>query len=128
QKQGIYSGKHRLDPDALSLECLRYMYRLLFLFYIEARPELGYAPVQNQTYLQSYSLEHLRELELMPLNSESERNGSYFHESIQLLFDLVDQGTPDRVQAGLTEAGTQTTRDGFQMAAIKSHLFDRKRT
>lgn len=128
QKQGIYSGKHRLDPDALSLECLRYMYRLLFLFYIEARPELGYAPVQNQTYLQSYSLEHLRELELMPLNSESERNGSYFHESIQLLFDLVDQGTPDSVQAGLTVAGTQTTRDGFQMAAIKSHLFDRKRT
>jgi hypothetical protein len=29
----------------LSRECLRYMYRLLFLFYIEARPELGYAPM-----------------------------------------------------------------------------------
>lgn len=28
----------------LSLECLRYMYRLLFILYIEARPELGYAP------------------------------------------------------------------------------------
>ena len=25
----------------LGLECVRYMYRLLFLFYIEARPELG---------------------------------------------------------------------------------------
>jgi len=31
--------------DQLSRECLRYMYRLLFLFYIEARPELGYAPI-----------------------------------------------------------------------------------
>lgn len=34
-----------MDPDELSRECLRYMYRLLFLFYIEARPELGYAPM-----------------------------------------------------------------------------------
>lgn len=127
--KGIYSGQNKLDPEQLSLECLRFMYRLLFLFYIEARPELGYAPVQNATYLQSYSLEHLRELELMPLHSESERNGYYFHESLQLLFDLVAQGTPDTVQLGLPDTQlSQSARDAFTMHAIKSHLFDPKRT
>lgn len=127
--KGIYSGQNKLDPEQLSVECLRFMYRLLFLFYIEARPELGYAPVQNATYLQSYSLEHLRELELMPLHSESERNGYYFHESLQLLFDLVAQGTPDTVQLGLPDTQlSQSARDAFTMHAIKSHLFDPKRT
>src|SRR5699024_8739338 len=62
QRQGIYSGKNELDADELSRQCLRYMYRLLFLFYIEARPELGYAPITDAIYLQSYSLEHLRAL------------------------------------------------------------------
>ena len=127
--KGIYSGQNKLDPEQLSVECLRFMYRLLFLFYIEARPELGYAPVQNATYLQSYSLEHLRELELMPLHSESERNGYYFHESLQLLFDLVAQGTPDTVQLGLPDTQlSQSARDAFTMHAIKSHLFDPQRT
>ena len=36
--------------DKLGLECVRYMYRLLFLFYIEARPELGYAPLNSDAY------------------------------------------------------------------------------
>src|SRR5690554_188963 len=46
RKEGIYSGQNALDPEQLSRECLRTMYRILFLFYIEARPELGYLPVR----------------------------------------------------------------------------------
>ena len=61
---GIYTGARALDPAELSLECLRYMYRLLFMFYIEARPELGYAPVDSEVYLKGYSLESLRDLSL----------------------------------------------------------------
>src|SRR5690606_35538472 len=44
QKQGFYTGDHAVDPEELRLECLRLVYRLLFLFYIEARLELGYVP------------------------------------------------------------------------------------
>src|SRR5690606_35213908 len=73
RKEGIFSGRNELDADQLTLECLRYMYRLLFLFYIEARPELGYAPVQSEVYLKGYALEHLRELEMIPLTSDAER-------------------------------------------------------
>jgi hypothetical protein len=91
RKEGIFSGQ--LDPAQLSLECLRYMYRLLFLFYIEARPELGYAPMNASTYLHGYSLEHLRELELVPLTQPSEQQGRYFHDSLNTLFRLVQEAT-----------------------------------
>ena len=130
QSRGIWSGKNQLDPDELSRQCLRYMYRLLFLFYIEARPELGYAPTTNDVYLKGYSLEHLRELELMPLTSEQERQGRYFNDSLNILFKLVADGTPDQHQqhADIFSEAQHTGRDAFSMAALKSHLFDPKHT
>jgi len=123
KKEGIYSGENELDATQLTTECLRYMYRLLFLFYIEARPELGYAPTNDATYLSGYSLEHLRALELVELTSERVRNGSYLHDSISTLFRLIDQGFEPPVQQ---EIGTDV--DAFRIKALKSHLFDPKRT
>ncbi|EAR23007.1 Eco57I restriction-modification methylase domain-containing protein [Nitrococcus mobilis] len=127
QKKSLYSGEGALDPGELSLECLRYLYRLLFLFYIEARPELHYAPVASETYLKGYSLEHLRELELMPLTSEAERGGRYFHDSLDRLFHLVHEGYQPK-QDLFAEQSRQTGRDAFEMQALKSHLFDPTRT
>lgn len=82
--------------EHLSLECLRTMYRLLFLFYIEARPDLGYAPITAEAYLKGYSLEHLRELVDQPLTSAEALEGTYFHESLQQLFGLIWEGFPRR--------------------------------
>ncbi len=134
KKEGIYTGKDALDPAELSLQCLRYMYRLLFLFYIEARPELGYIPADEnnkpvEVYLKGYSLEALRDLELIPLTSEAERNGHYLHHSIQMLFRLVGEGTADeKSHTGNVFGSSQTGRDAFELAALKSHLFDASRT
>ncbi|WP_308368038.1 MULTISPECIES: Eco57I restriction-modification methylase domain-containing protein [unclassified Microbulbifer] len=127
QKKSIYAGREALDPAELSLEALRYMYRLLFLFYIEARPELGYAPVSSETYLRGYSLEHLRELELIPLTSDAERNGRYFNDSLRMLFRLVNDGYEPR-QDMLAAHSRQSGRDAFTIQALKSHLFDPDRT
>lgn len=128
QKKGIFSGSNELDPGELSLECLRYMYRLLFLFYIEARPELGYAPVNSEVYLKGYSLEHLRELELIPLTNEAERNGRYLHDSLEMLFRLVSEGTPQQSHDDLLGTARQSGRDAFALQPLKSHLFDARRT
>jgi hypothetical protein len=78
----------------LSSESLRYIYRLLFIFYVEARPELKYAPINAETYLSGYSIEHLRDLEQTLLTTDPARNGWYFHESLQILFDLIWNGFP----------------------------------
>jgi Leu/Phe-tRNA-protein transferase len=122
QKKGLFTGE--ADAHQLSLECLRYMYRLLFLFYIEARPELGYAPMNSETYLKGYSLEHLRELELVPLTSPAEQQGRYFHDTLTTLFRLVREGY--RPTGDLL--ATNTGRDAFTMAPLQSHLFDPART
>jgi hypothetical protein len=82
------------------------MYRLLFLFYIEARPELDYVPVKNSNaYIKGYSLEALRELEMVQLHSEDARNGSYINDSIQLLFDLIFQGFQPEAQNDMYATG-----------------------
>lgn len=123
--------------DQLSRECLRYMYRLLFLFYIEARPDLGYAPITAETYLKGYSLEHLRELEQMPLTTAESQEGTYFHESLKQLFTLIWEGFPRRAPQGghqgetqdeLLGSADQVLDTGFTIAPLQGHLFDPKQT
>jgi hypothetical protein len=108
----------------LTRECLRYMYRLLFLFYIEARPELGYLPYRSKAYRKGYSLESLRDLELVKLTTDESRNGFFLHESINMLFKLLYDGfQPD--QKSLFKS---PDHDTFRISALRSHLFDPKQT
>jgi len=125
-KQGKvnYTGKNAIKPEQLSLECLRYMYRLLFLFYIEARPELEYAPMKSMTYLKGYSLENLRDLEMVPLYSEEDKNGRYLHDSLNCLFKLIHKGF--RSQYELDKINPNL--DIFSITQLDSHLFDPART
>lgn len=123
-KKSIYSGAYKLDAGVLSLECLRLVYRLLFMFYIEARPELGYVPIQkSETYLKGYSLESLRDLEMQPLTTQHAREGRYFDLTLRRLFRLVARGCGMESQHHLHE-GTQGAMDVFAMAPLDSRLFD----
>ena len=111
----------------LGRECLRYMYRLLFLFYIEARPDLGYAPMDSETYLKGYSLEHLRDLELVRLTSEESLDGYYLHHAVQTLFGLIRGGFDGSQRGGAAdllaaEPGTHL-QHGFRIRALDSALF-----
>ena len=121
-RRGFFSGKDELDPEQLSLECLRLVYRLLFMFYIEARPELGYVPIRtSEVYLKGYSLESLRDLELTPLHTPPARDGLYFDHTLRRLFTLVATGCVPATQQSLTAA---SVRDAFVLAPLDSRLFD----
>ena len=125
--QGVYKG--RLDPVQLSRECLRFMYRLLFLFYIESRPELGYAPMQSEVYRLGYSLESLRDLELVKLTTEESRNGYFLHESLVILFNMIFHGFPGGKKDKKSElALNQSIYHTFVINKLPSHLFDPERT
>jgi len=127
--EALYTGANRLDERQLTEECLRFMYRLLFLFYIEARPELGYAPMNAEVYRQGYSLEMLRDLELARLETEEARNGSFIHQSIAKLFRLIFDGF--RVEAQQLHLGDEEEtleHHTFRIAPLRSHLFDPDRT
>ena len=122
--EGIY-GKEM--SDQLTRECLRYMYRLLFLLYLEARPELGYADMKSEVYRSGYSFESLRDLEIVPLTTEESRNGYYLHESISMLFHLVYEGYEPSKHLALVDQD-QPLHHSFTIPPLKSHLFDPERT
>jgi hypothetical protein len=94
--EGKYpSGPNRgkwIDGPELSLECLRYMYRLLFLFYAEANPRLGILNLKDPLYASGYSIEALRELESVRLRSPQERDGTFLWESLQLTLGMIYDG------------------------------------
>lgn len=132
-KKGFFSGKDQLDAGDLSLECLRLVYRLLFMFYIEARPELGYVPItKSDIYLKGYSLESLRDLEMQPLTTSHAREGFYFDATLRRLFSLVAVGTglggPTQHALGPIGSSSSSTvvgaRETFALAPLDSRLFD----
>lgn len=125
RKEGIFSGDNALDADQLSKECLRYMYRILFLFYIEARPELGYLPTTDETWRTGYSLDSLRDLEMVRLTTDASRQGRYFHDSLQRMFNLIYQGNSISRQYDQLH---QSSANAFTLQGLDSHLFDPAKT
>ena len=114
--------------ERLTLECLHYMYRLLFLFNVEARhQELGYLPMNATAYRDGYSLEKLRDLEMIPLGENGSADGSFFHQSMMMLFDLVFNGYDD--ETGVQqEFGYDADTRTFKIAPLQCDLFDPEKT
>ena len=63
------------QAQPLAMQSLRYLYRILFLLYAEASPELGVLPTGASEYEQGYSLDRLRELTLVELHAARSRAG-----------------------------------------------------
>jgi Eco57I restriction-modification methylase len=133
-KEGVFNNDELAQQ--VTEECLTYLYRLLFLFYVEARgPELGVAPMNADAFRQGYSLETLRDLELVPLTTTEAQDGHYIHHSLQQLFDLIQHGFPRQASAKdvagqlvLTETEEEVHHSGFVMKGLFSPVFDPART
>jgi len=66
-------GTADLNAEQLTRECLRYLYRLLFLFYAESHPEqVQHEAMRSPEYQAGYSLETLRDVEMMQLWGEED--------------------------------------------------------
>lgn len=105
----------------LKEECLRYLYRLLFLFFAEARGgELGIIPINSSEYYEGYSLEHLRDLEQVPLDTPEAQNGYFLDISIRRLFSVVNEGFGPQ---GLLAEQTYD-RAAFRIRGLHAPLFD----
>ena len=126
-KQGFYSGKDAVEAGELSLECLRVVYRLMFLFYIEARPELGYVPIQkSEVYAKGYSLESLRDLELVNLTTPAAHQGTFFDQSLRRLFSIIAKGCGSQETRALSMSAN--LKEAFTLAGLDSQLFDPEST
>lgn len=108
-------------------DCLTLIYRLLFVFYAESREELSILPVTDPVYQKGYSLEMLRDLEQVPLHSESARNGYFFHESLTRLFLLMNKGFGDQRPDEDEDPDKPRLDRSFRIRRIDSPLFDSDR-
>ncbi|MEO3810779.1 class I SAM-dependent DNA methyltransferase [Sphaerisporangium sp. B11E5] len=110
-----------IDPGQLTHESLRYLYRILFLLYAEARPELKILPVDDEAYVEGYGLARLGDLVVRDLVGEA-AHGFHLYESLDLLFRMVNQGHQPRevVRAD----GKRSDGEGLRFEALRSELFD----
>ncbi|MGW1881579.1 class I SAM-dependent DNA methyltransferase [Streptomyces sp. NPDC001970] len=108
----------------LTRESLRYLYRILFLLYAEARPELGILPSDYPEYHQGYGLGRLGELVAeRDLVGEKAREGFYLYESLDLLFRKVQEGYRPRRTHGVAEE--KASEDiGLRFEPLHSKLFE----
>jgi len=107
----------KLDPEQLTRECLRYLYRIIVLLFAEARPELGILPVEDPDYLTGYSLARLRDIALTELHGDLALEATHFQQSLELLFRVVNAGyAPDDTLA--------VDAMGLSFPGLGSTLFD----
>ncbi|HWH00554.1 MAG TPA: hypothetical protein VNV66_14800, partial [Pilimelia sp.] len=122
----------------LTRDCLRYLYRILFLLYAEARPELGILPADDGNYEAGYSVARLRELVARDevLVEEEARNSFHLYHSLDLLFNKVnfghrhhgtepDDDQPDDDEATRQDKAERRSEDiGLRFEPLRSELFD----
>ena len=86
--RGLPSDADGLAAD-LTRQSLRYLYRILFLLYAEARPELGVLPAGTPEYAEGYGLDRLRELALVDAH---QRRRPRRHPPLRVARDAVPAG------------------------------------
>ncbi|MCX5274299.1 hypothetical protein [Streptomyces virginiae] len=128
------------DPFArqLTREALRYLYRVLFLLYAEARPELGILPADDGTYEAGYSVARLREIveRDAQLTDETARNGFHLNASLDVLFNKVNHGhreygteqwderPGDDAETRKKKAKQRSEGRGLRFEPLRSELFE----
>ncbi|KRQ24203.1 restriction endonuclease subunit M [Mycobacteroides sp. H001] len=110
-----------IDAQQLAKHSLRFLYRILFLLYAEASPEMRVLPSGAPEYGEGYGLDRLRELTLTELVSPTAKSGAHLYESLATLFRLVDCGhhphTPE------ADEGIDDPAPGLEFNELRADLF-----
>ncbi|CDZ88172.1 class I SAM-dependent DNA methyltransferase [Rhodococcus ruber] len=108
-----------IDGQELAKHSLRFLYRILFLLYAEASPEMRVLPTGAPEYGEGYGLDRLRELTLTELVSPQAKQGTHLYESLATLFRLVDRGhTPHAADAVADDPAP-----GLEFQPLRADLF-----
>lgn len=126
--------RENLDPlpadeaQVLAKQSLRFLYRILFLLFAEASPELDVVPVGSTEYESGYSLDRLRDLALVDIPTR--RDGTHLYQSLNVLFTQIQSGHND---LRIAEAADRSHEDvpmseGLVFHPLEADLFSRKAT
>ncbi|MEE8869089.1 MAG: hypothetical protein SOH99_10480 [Acidipropionibacterium acidipropionici] len=111
------------QAQPLAQQALRFLYRILFLLYAEASPQLGILPVGAPEYDAGYSVDRLRDLLQVRLTSQRARQGTHIHESLGVLFRLIDRGHDDLQSPDGRQDADQPTDQGLEFHSLRADLF-----
>lgn len=118
-----------VDGQVLAKQSLRFLYRILFLLYAEASPEMGVLPVGAGEYSEGYGLDRLRELTLVNMQSRETQRGTHIYDSLELLFRLVDGGhDPARGMSPDETEQASGDNEGLVFQPLKADLFQPEAT
>lgn len=115
RQQGL-EPLNQCEAQPLAVQSLRYLYRILFLLFAEASPELEVLPVGAPEYAAGYSIDRLRDLALVKLDSDQARHSTHLYESLDVLFGLVDEGHQNR-------APEEHLEEGLTFNSLRADLF-----
>lgn len=126
--------KQGLDPlpadqaHALAKQSLRFLYRILFLLFAEASPELQVVPVGATEYEAGYSLDRLRDLALVDIPTRG--NGTHLYQSLHILFTQIQNGHNDLRSAEVAGTGVNDDElsDGLTFHPLEADLFSGEAT
>ncbi|WP_040689086.1 DNA methyltransferase [Nocardia vinacea] len=113
-----------IDGNELAKHSLRFLYRILFLLYAEASPEMQVLPTGVAEYEEGYGLDRLRELTLIELVSNHARTGTHLYESLKRLFDLVEGGHTPAVRENVAD----DPAPGLVFNRLRADLFSTEAT
>jgi hypothetical protein len=118
-------GNSDIYAKELSHDALFYVYRLIFLLYLESQGEdSDLLPLKSEIYRHGYSLEKLLELiHDIPDENTKDFEGSFVHESLEQVFNLIYNGFSYKIEKDLFNLEEITTT-GFLIKGIKSDLFN----
>lgn len=117
------------NPEAyakeLTHDALFYVYRLIFLLFLEAQGEdSDLLPLKSQIYRGGYSLDKLLETTFLEVQEGSaEYEGKFLHQSLEKIFQLIFNGfEPERFEDLIDK--NKPSSSGFLVKGLKSDLFD----
>ncbi|KAB2587420.1 restriction endonuclease subunit M [Rhodococcus erythropolis] len=113
-----------INGQELAKHSLRFLYRILFLLYAEASPEMRVLPTGAPEYGEGYGLDRLRELTLTELVSPQAQSGTHLYESLATLFRLVDRGHTPHAPVHVTD----DPAPGLEFNSLRADLFSPKAT
>ena len=114
-----------IDGNELAHQSLRYLYRILFLLFAEASPELAILPTGAPEYVAGYGLDRLRDQILKPPVTDKARHGTHLYDSLQLLFTQVNHGHYPHDTA---HADQDAQNEGLTFRNLEADLFTAQAT
>ncbi|GAA1560880.1 Eco57I restriction-modification methylase domain-containing protein [Brevibacterium picturae] len=111
------------EAQVLAKQSLRFLYRILFLLFAEASPELEVVPTGATEYESGYSLDRLRDLALVDIPTKGV--GTHLYDSLHVLFTQIQNGHNDLRLAEATPTTDDTTRmsEGLVFHPLEADVF-----